>query len=118
MFYKYPYFPPGAFDDDRLEKIERIANGLAKAGIVDLKRRMIQFELPGGELVSGDIAPTGFTVYLGGFDWVTYPSPPQLLLKFPQFMPLPAASPPPPAGETPRVDAPKIPAAKAKKKKA
>ncbi len=92
MFYQYPNFPPGAFDDDRLERIERIAHGLAKAGIVQLKRKVIEFELPGGERVSGDIAPTGFTVYLGGFDWVTYPSPPQLLLKFPQFIPMPASS--------------------------
>lgn len=92
MFYQYPNFPPGAFDDDRLERIERIANGLAKAGIVELKRRVIEFELPGGERVTGDIAPTGFTVYLGGFDWVTYPSPPQLLLKFPQFIPMPSSS--------------------------
>lgn len=92
MFYKYPDLPQGAFDPDRRERIERVAEGLAKAEIVDLKRRTVQFELPGGERVSGDISPTGFTVYLGGFDWVTFPTPPQLLLKFPQFVPTPVSS--------------------------
>jgi hypothetical protein len=39
--------------------------------------------------VTGDLARSGFTVYLGGFDWVTYPTPAFLLQKFPDLMPLP-----------------------------
>lgn len=113
MFYKYPNFPPGAFDDDRLERIERIAAGLPKAEIIEMKRKVIEFELPKGERVTGDIAPTGFTVYLGGFDWVTFQSPPQLLLKFPQFVSLPPPTPPSSDDDLLHLDAPFLPPANA-----
>ncbi|MCB0215173.1 MAG: hypothetical protein H6648_01415 [Caldilineae bacterium] len=90
MFYKWPNVPPNALTEDRAERAERIAAGLAKAEIGDITRRMVTLKLPDtGELVEGDITQSGFTVYLGGFDWMTYSTPPQLLQKFPEFLPLP-----------------------------
>lgn len=89
MFYKLDELKPGALSVERVELVERIEAGLKKAEIVKILRRHITVELPSGERINGDVAPSGFTVYLGGFDWVTFKSPAQVLQKFPQFMPLP-----------------------------
>ena len=44
------------------------------------------------ELVVCDITTTGLTVYLGGFDWVTFPTPQHILQRYPEFLPLPQAA--------------------------
>ena len=43
----------------------------------------------GSEIVEGDVTQSGLTVYMGGFDWITYQTPQVLLQKFPEFLPLP-----------------------------
>jgi len=91
MFFRYPDIPRGALTEERADKVEKIVSGLPEAEIVFIERKNIVLRLPDGEEVEGDVAPSGFTVYLGGFDWVTFPNPPHLLQKFPQFMPLPQA---------------------------
>jgi len=90
VFYKYPDVPLTALAVDRAERIEAIAQGLPRAEIETIVRRMVSLRLPTLEApVDGDVAQSGFTVYLGGFDWVTFPTPPHLLQKFPEFLPLP-----------------------------
>ena len=69
---------------------ERIARGLPMAEIVEIERRKIKVRLFGSdEIVPGDITQSGFTVYLGGFDWVTFSTPQHILQKFPEDLPLP-----------------------------
>jgi hypothetical protein len=90
LFFKYPSIPPGAITSDRLEHMHALAEGLPRAEIVEIQRRQVKLRLPGVEqLVEGDVSQSGFTVYLGGFDWVTFPTPQHLLQKYPEFLPLP-----------------------------
>lgn len=90
MFFKWPSVPPTALTQERLDFAERVAAGLPKATISEVERRKIKLKLPGnGEIVEGDITQSGYTVYLGGFDWITFPTPQFLLQKFPEYLPLP-----------------------------
>ncbi len=76
--------------EDRAKRAEAIAQGLAEAEIGAIERRHIVLSLPTlEEPIEGDVTQSGITFYLGGFDWITYPTPPQVLQKFPQFLPLP-----------------------------
>lgn len=89
MFFNYPDIPPGAMANDRHVEATQIGEGLQRSSIDHIVTRFVTLRLPDGQLVKGDVAQSGFTVYFGGFDWVTYPTPPHVLQKFPQFMPLP-----------------------------
>jgi hypothetical protein len=90
VFLKYPDLPPGILSEDKAERAEAIAQGLQRAEIIDVKRRNLTLQLKGmDEPVLCDITTTGITVYLGGFDWVTFPTPQHILQRFPEFMPLP-----------------------------
>lgn len=90
MFFKWPNVPPYALTEDRAEKANRIADGLAGSEIVSVTRRMVKLQLADtGEIVEGDVTQSGLTVYMGGFDWITYQTPQVLLQKFPEFLPLP-----------------------------
>ena len=90
MFLDYEELVPEILSPDRLEWARAIGLGLDKSEIVDVLRRTVTLSIPGvGKPVVGDLARSGFTVYLGGFDWVTYPTPSYLLQKFPDLMPLP-----------------------------
>lgn len=89
MFFNYPDIPPGAMAAELHEAANKIGEGLPRSTIDHIVTRFVTLRLPDGELIKGDVAQSGFTVYFGGFDWVTYPTPPFVLQKFPQFMPLP-----------------------------
>jgi hypothetical protein len=90
LFYKYPDIPMAALSGDKAERIEAIAAGLPEAEILGITRKMVRLRLPTlAEPVDGDVTQSGFTVYLGGFDWVTYNTPQHVLQKFPEFLPLP-----------------------------
>ncbi len=90
MFYKWPTIPPDTLTQDRIDYIQQVGQSLPKAEIVEIKRKIVKLKLPDiEEPIEGDVTQSGFTIYLGGFDWVTYPTPPRLLQKFPEFMPLP-----------------------------
>jgi len=90
LFFKWPNVPADALTDDRFERAKVISDELAQAEIVEIIRRNVKLRLPESEtVVEGDVTQSGFTVYLGGFDWVTFPTPQRLLQKFPEFMPLP-----------------------------
>ena len=91
MFYKVEELQPGALSQERVALVEQIESGLPKAEIVAIDRRNVTLTLPDGTEIVGDVAPSGFTVYLGGFDWVTFKTPAPVLHRFPQFMPLPQA---------------------------
>ena len=90
MFFKWPNIPPQALTVERAEHALRINKGLPMSEILFIERRKVKLKLFGtGEVVDGDVTQSGFTVYLGGFDWVTYTTPQHLLQKFPEFLPLP-----------------------------
>ena len=90
MFFRYDEMPIDALLDERAERAKVIAEGLASAEIRFIERRNVELYLPNlDEVVAGDVSRLGLTVYLGGFDWVTYPTPAHLLARFPEFMPLP-----------------------------
>jgi len=90
LFHKYQDLAPGALPEHSAVRADAIAAGLPKADVLDVERRVVTLHVPGieGDVV-GDITRMGFTVYLGGFDWVTFQTPQHLLHKFPEFMPLP-----------------------------
>jgi hypothetical protein len=90
LFYKYQALTPNALAPRKSERATMIAAGLPESEIVDIERHFVRLYLPNlGETIDGDVTNRGFTVYLGGFDWVTFPTPPHLLQKLPEFMPLP-----------------------------
>lgn len=90
MFHTYEELSPDMLSPERFEWATAIGKGLAHAEIVEIVRRNITLRIAGlDEPVVGDVARSGFTVYLGGFDWVTFPTPSYLLQKFPDLMPLP-----------------------------
>jgi hypothetical protein len=90
LFYKYPDIPFETMSEDKVRRIEALAQGLPRARIAGRERRFLMLEVQGlDEPVEVDVAQSGVTVYLGGFDWVTYPTPQHILQKFPEFMPLP-----------------------------
>jgi hypothetical protein len=90
LFYKWPNIPPDSVAPERAEYIQQVAHGLPKSEIVEIKRKIVKLRIPEiDNVIEGDVTQSGFTVYLGGFDWVTFPTPPRLLQKFPEFMPLP-----------------------------
>jgi hypothetical protein len=99
MFYKVEKLQPGELSIEKVARVELIEAGLPKSKIIEINRKYITVELSDGTEIVGDVAPSGFTVYLGGFDWVTFKTPSPILHKFPQFMPLPQA-PLPPSLET------------------
>jgi hypothetical protein len=90
LFLKYQELDPEFLPPERWERATSIAVGLPNAEVVEIERRSVKLRMPEtDDLVDGDVSRTGFTVYLGGFDWVTYPTPQYLLQKFPDLMPLP-----------------------------
>lgn len=89
MFFNYPDIPHGAMAEDRRIEANKIGEGLQRSSIERIETRFVTLSLPHGKTIKGDVAQSGFTVYFGGFDWVTYPTPAHILQKFPQFMPLP-----------------------------
>lgn len=92
MFFKYPNIPAGSLSQEREERAKFLADRLPRSTIVDTDNRFVTLELVDtGEQVRGDVAHSGFTVYFGGFDWVTFPTPQHVLQKYPQFLPLPQA---------------------------
>lgn len=89
MFFRWPDIPADLLSPERAERAKAIADGLPDSEIVAIERHNVKLMLPDDEEVEGDVTQSGFTVYLGGFDWVTFPTPPHLLQKFPEFLPLP-----------------------------
>lgn len=90
MFMKYPDIPSGALEPEALERVETIAQGLQRAEIVKIRRTFVTLRLRNTETeIEGDVTPLGYTIYLGGFDWVTFPTPQHVLQRFPEFLPLP-----------------------------
>jgi len=90
VFLKYPDIPPSALSPEKTDRVEAIAQGLQRSEVVDVRRRFVTLRMRGSEeLVEGDVTASGFTVYLGGFDWVTFHTPQHLLQRFPEFLPLP-----------------------------
>lgn len=90
MFVRYQDIIPEMLPPDRWARASAIAAGLPDSEIVEIARHIATLRVAGVDgSVTGDVTGTGFTVYLGGFDWVTYPNPPHLLSRFPDLMPLP-----------------------------
>lgn len=90
MFFRWPNVPPEAVNPDVSERLKIIADNLINAEIVEIERHNVKLQVPElDQVLAGDVTQSGFTIYLGGFDWVTFPTPPRLLQKFPEFMPLP-----------------------------
>lgn len=90
MFFKYNNIPNGALSSERAEYVQNVLKGLPRAQIVETTRHLITLKLTNMEdLLQGDVTQSGLTVYLGGFDWVTFPTPQHVLQKFPEFLPLP-----------------------------
>lgn len=90
MFFKWPSIPEDGMTPERMAYADQVGEALPRAEIVEVERRNVKLRLPDSdEVVEGDVTQSGFTIYLGGFDWVTFPPPPKLLQKFPEFMPLP-----------------------------
>ena len=89
MFFKYPDIEEGSLAPEKDQRVIEIAAVLPKSEIVSMQRRFVELRGADGDVVTGDVAPGGFTVYLGGFDWVTFPTPQHVLLHYPELMPLP-----------------------------
>ncbi|MFN2115495.1 MAG: hypothetical protein ACK2T6_07250 [Anaerolineae bacterium] len=90
MFHQYKSLTPNALPPEKAERAALIAAGLPDSEIVNIVRRTVTLHLPNlDEDIEGDVTHNGYTVYLGGFDWVTFPTPPHLLQHFPEFVPLP-----------------------------
>jgi hypothetical protein len=90
VFYRYEELQADALQADRYQRAVAIAAGLPDAEIRAIEHRVVDLYLPNmDEVVQGDMSRNGFTVYLGGFDWVTFVAPPHLLSRFPEFLPLP-----------------------------
>ncbi|MCE7939367.1 hypothetical protein DCC79_13625 [bacterium] len=90
MFFKWPNIPPDSMTPERMAYADEVGEALPRAEIVEIQRRIVKLKLPDSDtVVEGDVTQSGFTLYLGGFDWVTFPPPPKVLQKFPEFMPLP-----------------------------
>jgi len=93
VFYRYDDLQPDALQSDRYDRAVAIATGLPDAEIRSVERHMVALYLPNlGEAIEGDVSRTGLTVYLGGFDWVTFAAPPHVLARFPEYQPLPQQS--------------------------
>jgi hypothetical protein len=96
VFYRYEELEPGALQADRQERAAAIAAGLHESEIRSIERRTVALFCPNmREVVEGDVSRNGFTVYLGGFDWVTFATPAHVVSKFPEFLPLPQQAPMP-----------------------
>jgi hypothetical protein len=90
VFYRWPDIPAGALAPEKAELAKEIAEGLPDSEILDILRKFVHIRLPNhDDPLEVDVTQVGLTVYLGGFDWVTFPTPPHILQKFPQFLPLP-----------------------------
>lgn len=90
MFYRWPNVPVGTLAEDREKLAKEIAEGLVESEIDSVERRVVTLKFPNiDEPLEADVTQSGITFYLGGFDWVTYPTPPHILQEFPQFLPLP-----------------------------
>ena len=90
MFYKYHELIPESLSPETYARALVIGDGLTDSAVIEIDRRYVTLQLPNSpDPVIGDVSRTGFTVHMGGFDWVTYPTPHHLLQKFPEFMPLP-----------------------------
>ena len=89
MFFNYQDLKSGSLSPERQALAERIAAGLPKAEVIGTERRNVRLRLPDDTVIEGDVTASGLTVYLGGFDWVTFETPPRILQQFPQFLPLP-----------------------------
>ena len=89
MFYRFEELQPDVILADRFERAQAIADGLPDAEIRDIDRRVVTLHLPNMKSdITGDVSRTGFTVYFGGFDWVTFVAPSQIVSKFPDLAPL------------------------------
>lgn len=89
MFYRFDELKPEELQADRYDRAIAIAAGLADCEIRSIERRVVRLFLPSmGDVVEGDVSRNGFTVYLGGFDWVTFAAPPHVISRFPDFQPL------------------------------
>jgi hypothetical protein len=91
VFFRYGEISEGSLSKEKAERASRIADGLVDAELVEIQNRFIRLKVPGmEELLDADVSLAGLTVYLGGFDWVTYPTPQPILQHFPELLPLPA----------------------------
>ncbi len=73
----------------RFEELQSDVILLPDAEIRVIDRRVVTLHLPNLKSdVTGDVSRTGFTVYFGGFDWVTFVAPSQIVSKFPDLAPL------------------------------
>lgn len=89
VFFRYPEIQEGSLAPEKAERVEHLAAKLPSATVAKIRRRFVALEMDDGEKVEADVSNTGITFYLGGFDWITFQTPPQVLQHFPEFMPLP-----------------------------
>lgn len=89
MFFRYPDIKDGSLAPEKAEHVHSLAEELPESEIVDTKRRFVTLRTPSGDVIEADVSPSGLTVFLGGFDWVTFPTPQQVLMHYPELMPLP-----------------------------
>jgi hypothetical protein len=90
LFYTIHELVPDALAPDLYLRAQVIGEGLNESTVIGVENKYVTLRLPNSpDPVIGDVSRTGFTVHMGGFDWVTYPTPHHLLQKFPEFLPLP-----------------------------
>jgi hypothetical protein len=90
VFFRYGEISEGALSQDKADKADVIAAGLGDAELSEIQNRFVKLKVPGMDApLDADVSLAGLTVYLGGFDWVTYPTPQGILQHFPEFLSLP-----------------------------
>jgi len=92
VFFTYPDIQEGSLAPEKADRVIVIAEALPTVEIVRIERKFVTLRGPTIGDMEADVTPTGVTVYLGGFDWVTFPTPPHVLQEFPDLIPLPNAS--------------------------
>jgi hypothetical protein len=89
VFFRYPDILEGELAPEKQQRTEHIAADLPDAEIVSIARKFVILRGERCGDFEADVTPTGVTVYLGGFDWVTFPTPPHILQEFPELIPAP-----------------------------
>ena len=89
MFFRHSDLLEGALSHEKAARAADVGERLQNSLILNIKRKFVTLDIGLGEPLTADVGPGGITVYLGGFDWVTYPTPQHILQNFPEYLPLP-----------------------------
>jgi hypothetical protein len=92
VFFRYPEILEGELAPEKQQRTEDLAADIPDAEIVSVLRKFVILRGSRCGDFEADVTPTGVTVYLGGFDWVTFPTPPHILQEFPELIPAPVQS--------------------------